>query len=485
MQNNIFYAVCFGFIFGVLLRSFVFVNFYFTLFLILISLVVIFYFSLVKYLWGIVGGIFILFFCLGIFRFNLVEEFPSKIFESKVNKKVSFIGKVVDNPIITENNQKLIIEIYDKEKIKILAITNFDNSYIYGDKVNIFGKLEKPENFTNDNGKFFDYINYLKKDGIFYIINYANVSIISRGNGNFLKSFLFSIKEKFLEKINIIQYPENLLLGGLILGEKSTFNESLKNNFIKTGTVHIIALSGYNITIISEWIMKFLNFWKFLPNNFSINFGIFSIFLFVLMTGASSTAIRAGIMAILVLIARLTGRNYDVLRALILAGVFMILINPLVLVFDISFQLSFMSTIALIFFTPKIEKYFMWVTKSFGLRDIVSVTFAVYIFVLPFILYKMGNLSFVALPANILILPFIPMTMFFGFVTGFLGLIWYEFSVPFSFISYLFLHYELSVINFFAQMSFASILISDFPFILVILIYVYFFYLLFCKSFNL
>jgi competence protein ComEC len=181
-------------------------------------------------------------------------------------------------------------------------------------------------------------------------------------------------------------------------------------------------------------------------------------------------------------VARATGRNYDVARALILAGVFMILLNPFVLVYDVSFQLSFIATVAVIFFSPKIEKYFLWVTPCLGLRDIISVTCAAYIFVMPFILYKMGNLSLVALPANVLILPFIPFTMILGFLTGFAGVIWYILAIPLGYLSYFFLHYELSVISFFSNMPFAALSIPDFPFIFVLLIYIYFIYRLFGKS---
>jgi len=312
------------------------------------------------------------------------------------------------------------------------------------------------------------------------VMSYPSVEIISRGNGNFIKNALFFIKEKFLEKMNFaIQSPENLLMGGLILGEKSAFSQELRQDFVDTGTIHIVALSGYNITIVAEWFMKLFTF---LPKNLGIGMGILAILLFVLMTGGSSTAVRAGIMAILALIARATGRNYAVARALILAGIFMIFLNPFVLVYDVSFQLSFIATIAVIFFAPRIEKYFMWVTESFKLRDIISVTCAAYIFVLPFILYKMGNLSLVALPANILILPFIPFTMLLGFFTSFLGVIWYGLAVPLGFISYLILHYELSVINFLANFQFASLSIPNFPLILTILIYMYFIYILFGRS---
>src|SRR3989344_762027 len=469
MRDRIFYSICFGFILGVLLRSFLFFNFYFVLFILLLAGALLLYFSLLKnfsalkYRWDIISVIFILTFCLGIFRFHIADRPAPQVVSTK--------GEIVDEPDIRENNQKLVIK---TKETKILVTTSVGNNYSYGDEVVFKGKLEKPQNFITDQGKEFDYVNYLRKDGIFYVMNYPEIKIISQGNGNFIKSILFSIKNKFLEKINLsIRSPENLLMGGLILGEKASFSEELRKSFIDTGTIHIVALSGYNITIVAEWFMKLFSF---LPINFGISAGILAILLFVLMTGGASTAIRAGIMATLVLYARASGRNYDVARALLFAGVIMILINPFVLAYDVSFQLSFIATIALIFFTPKVEKYFLWVPKHFKLRDIVSVTFAVYIFVLPFILYKMGNLSLVALPANVLILPFIPLTMILGFLTGLFGVINYFFSVPFGYISYLILHYELGVINFFSQIPFASLIIPDFPFWLTLLIYAYFFY---------
>lgn len=482
MQDRIFYGVCFGFVFGVLLRSFIFVNFYLALLFSLIAFALFLFFSLIsKNNLGILFSIFIFTFCLGVFRFNMVDVPNPILFENQVGQKVNFKGEIVDEITIKENNQQLIVEIKKEEqKIKILISTNLDINYKYGDEINFSGKLQKPENFITDQGKVFDYVNYLRKDGILYVVNYANIDIISRGNGNLIKNALFFVKEKFLEKMNfVINSPENLLMGGLILGEKSSFSQELRQSFVDTGTIHIVALSGYNVTIVAEWIMKLF---YFLPQNLGFGMGIFIILLFVLMTGGSSTAIRAGIMATLVLVARATGRNYDVARALILTGVFMILINPFVLVYDVSFQLSFLATVAVIFFAPKIEKYFMLVTNRFQLRDIVSVTVAVYIFVAPFILYEMGNFSLVALPANILILPFIPFTMMLGFLTGFFGFIHYVLSVPLGYVSYLFLHYELGVINFFSNLPFTAFSFPNFPFFLTLLIYTYFIYKLFGRN---
>ncbi len=479
MRDRIFYSICFGFVFGVLLRSFVFINIYFAIFFAALSAIFILFFTVIsKRNFGIIFSVFILTFSFGIFRFHLADK-SAPIFP--IEAKVSFSGILIDEPDIRENNQKLNIEVdIGEEKTKILATVGFEENFKYGDEVKFLGKLQKPQNFLTDTGKEFDYINYLRKDGILYISSYPEIEIVSRRHGNFIKRFLFSAKEKFLAKMNFaIPEPESLLMGGLILGEKSAFSEELREDFVRTGTIHIVALSGYNVTIVAEWFMKLFSF---LPFMWSIGAGIFAILLFVLMTGGSSTALRAGIMATLALVARATGRNYDVARALALAGVLMIIFNPFVLVYDVSFQLSFIATVAVIFLAPKIEKHFTWITERFGLRDIVSVTCAAYIFVLPFILYKMGNLSLVALPANILVLPFIPITMVFGFLTGFFGLIWNMLALPFGYISYLLLHYELGIIQFLSNIPFASFSVSNFPLTITILIYVYFAYRLFGKD---
>ena len=478
MRDRIFYSICFGFILGVLLRSLVFVNVYFVIFLLALSFIIFIFTYFSKLKWGLIISVFVFFLSLGFLRFNIADAPVPKALEEQVGQKVSFLGEIVNEPDIRENNQKLTVLV--DSGVKILLSTSFGQDFKYGDEISFTGKLQKPENFTTDQGKEFDYVNYLRKDGIFYIMNYANVEIVSHGHGNKIKGALFYVKEKFLEQISFaISSPENLLMGGLILGEKALFSEDLRQQFIDTGTIHIVALSGYNVTIIAEWIMKLF---AFLPQNISIGIGMLAILLFVVMAGGQSTAIRAGAMAVLALVARATGRNYDVARALLLAGVLMILFNPFVLVFDVSFQLSFIATVAVIFFTPKVEPYFQWVTTSFKLRDIISVSFAAYIFVLPFVLYKMGNLSLVALPANILVLPFIPFTMLFGFITGFLGIIYYVLAIPTGFISYLLLHYELRVIDFLADLPYAAFSIPDFPLIFTLAIYAYFIYMLFGRS---
>ena len=488
MRDKIFYISCLGFIFGVLLRSFLFIDFYITILVLSLAFVLLIYFTLLskninKNVWAIVFFCFIFTFSLGVMRFHIrdVANFKAEqVLAGSIDQKIELKGIVVDDPVNTSKNTKLIVKLNEHKDIRILVSMSLDDSIKYGDEVSFKGKLELPENFITDTGKEFDYVNYLKKDEIYFLVSFANVEVLSEGHGNFIKKHLFDFKNSFLEKINYaITPPESNLMAGLILGERANFSKEEREAFIRTGTIHIIALSGYNITIVAEWFMKLF---KFLPVNLGLGMGMLAIILFVIMTGGASTGVRAGIMATLVLVARATGRTYDVGRALILAGIFMIIFNPMILVFDVSFQLSFIATVAVIFLTPRLEKYFIWVTPRFGMRDIISVTFSAYIFVLPFILYKMGNLSLVALPANILVLPFIPFTMLIGFITGGLGFISSFLSLVSGYVSYLFLHYELSVINFLSNLSFASYTIKNFPLVLVILIYAYFMYFLFGKS---
>ncbi len=482
MQDRIFYAGCFGFAAGVLLRSFFEVDFYFNFLFGVISFALFLILLLLKNKWGIILFVFIFCISIGILRFEIRDSYLIKPVSSEEGVEGVLEGKLVDAPDIRESNQKLTLETELSGLVyKVLITTNFSQEFKYGDMIKVQGGMKVPENFITDQGKEFDYVNYLKKDGILYIMNYPEIEIISRGHGNTIRSALFAIKDKMLGAVNSSIYaPENLLMGGLILGERSPFSQELREDFITTGTIHIVALSGYNITIVAEWFMKF--FGLFLSQITAIWMGILSILLFVLMTGASSTAVRAGVMATLALVARATGRNYDVARALVLAGVIMLLFNPYLLVYDVSFQLSFIATIAIIFLTPKVEKYFTWVTASFKLRETITLTFAAYIFVLPFILYKMGNLSLVALPANILILPFIPFTMGLGFLTSLLGAIWGPLGVPAGLIAYVFLHYELWVIEIFSKIPFASLAIPSFPLVLTLLIYALFIYKLFGRN---
>jgi competence protein ComEC len=140
----------------------------------------------------------------------------------------------------------------------------------------------------------------------------------------------------------------------------------------------------------------------------------------------------------------------------------MVAISPKILVFDISFQLSFLATVGIIYATPVIERLFQWLTNKIHIRDIVVTTLSTQLFVSPFILYAMGTFSIVSLPANLLVLPLVPIAMFLGLIVGVLGLISQALSTPFSFVVYFILHFQLSVAKFFGNLKIATITIEPF-----------------------
>ena len=162
-------------------------------------------------------------------------------------------------------------------------------------------------------------------------------------------------------------------------------------------------------------------------------------------------------------------------RVFFIAGFFMLLHNPKILVFDVSFQLSFLATVGLIYFSPLIEPKVKWVTEKWKLREIVVATISTQIFVLPFLLYKTGLFSVVSLPVNLLILTAIPATMLLGFLAGTSAFVSAALATPFAWGAYTLLAYELGVVEWFARLPFASITLAAFPSWLAILVYLFYF----------
>jgi competence protein ComEC len=471
MNQNWLYVFIGGFAAGALFRSFFDFGFSFSLFIIALSAALFFlYFLLGKDKKVFLASLFILSAGLGILRFDIADlNKGNPVLDEIVGQEVVLEGVIVDEPDERENNTKLIVNFTDTDS-KAIITADIHPRFSYGDKMLIKGELLKPKNFTDEEGGIFDYVSYLEKDDIFYQMFYPQLELVSSGHGNPVKRALFSFKNSFLENVGrIIPDPQASLLGGLVVGAKQSLGEKLQEDFRKTGIIHIVVLSGYNVTIVAEAIMRFFSF---LPFALKTSFGAIAIIFFAVMTGASATIVRASMMALLVLLARASGRTYAITRALFLAGFFMLLHNPKILVFDSSFQLSFMATVGLIYLAPKIEHHFHLVPTKWQLREFAVATVATQIFVLPMILYKMGTLSLVALPVNLLVLMFVPITMLFGFITGILGFVSAILSLPFAFFTHALLTYQLKVVDIFASLPFSSLEINYFPIWIALLVYV-------------
>lgn len=404
-------------------------------------------------------------------RFWFVFHNDRENFIDKYSKQnVEIYGYISDEPQIKDFSQSFTIktEKINEDSIEtyIRIQTDRYKEYEYGQKMKLNGKLSVPFNFHSNGGRTFDYTNYLLKDGIFFIMRNPNIEIISSDSNGFVSKNLFKIKQKFLENIKkVLGEPHAALAGGLVVGEKSALGKDLIDDFRKAGLIHIVVLSGYNITIVAESIRRML---AFLPRTVGIGLGGIGILAFGILVGGGATVVRSCIMAIIALSATLLRKNYNVGRALCIAAAIMLIQNPLILLYDPSFQLSFLATLGLITLSSPIEKKLLFITEKFGIRGLIASTLATQIFVSPYILYMMGQLSIIGVIVNILVLPIIPLTMLFVFLTGAFGFISYFMSQIMAWISHILLAYELFMVRFFAHLPFAYIELPKFSFWIVI-----------------
>jgi competence protein ComEC len=193
------------------------------------------------------------------------------------------------------------------------------------------------------------------------------------------------------------------------------------------------------------------------------------------MTGASSSVVRAAIMVMLVLAAPLLGRHAKSINILVLTAFVMILFNPLILRYDLGFALSFLSISGLILLSPLIIKKFekgKLAKTPAAVKSPLIETISAQVFAFPLILYSFSRVSIIAPLTNVLILPFIPLTMLLGFVAAILGMISRFLGEIFAYFPFFFLKYMIVVVKSCSKIPFASIEVNKFPVILTILIYI-------------
>ncbi len=415
---------------------------------------------------------------LGVVRYDVaVRHERTALAEMHLGEEVVIEG-VVDREVDARARTAQLsvrVEALNGESVdtRVLVVTERFPEFFYGDRVRVRGSLERPEAFETDLGRTFNYPGYLAARGIRYVMPFAGVERVGAAEGNAVLSTLLATKGAFMRALeSVLPEPYAGLGEGLLLGVKRALGADLEEVFRVTGIIHIVVLSGYNVTIVAEAIMRVLA--RFFRVRTRVIFGIAAIAAFALTAGLSATVLRASLMAVLVLAARATGRIYDVMRALMLAGTAMLLVNPMLLVFDPGFQLSFLATVGLIVLAPLIEAHLSWVPTRLQIREFLTATIATQLFVLPLLLYSIGQFSLVSVVVNVLVLPAVPAAMLMTFLTGVIGLASTTLALPVGFGAYLFLRYIIEVAEWFAGIPYAAFVVPAFPFWVVIVAYALF-----------
>ncbi len=230
----------------------------------------------------------------------------------------------------------------------------------YGDEIIVEGKLYRPFNFSTEKENKFSYRDYLDRKGIKFLLSVkkdGSIEVLRSGQGNFLQAASFRLKEKLSLLFKEHLSPnESAIMTAIILGDRYEIPRHVMDLFTLTGTVHILAISGQNIGIVAFLVYLLL---MVVPMSRRMRFVFTIIFLifYAFLTGAQPSVVRATIMAVVLLAGFLVEREADVINSLALAALIILIINPLNL-FDVGFELSFASVLAIVWLYPRIFSQF-------------------------------------------------------------------------------------------------------------------------------
>lgn len=391
-------------------------------------------------------------------------------------------GRIVSVPSVTDDGKVKFFLAADKAfgksvKAKIFITVGDGDSLSgelnIGEKVSVSGRLRRP--FSATNPSQFDYSAYLKNFNVFTVMysDAADVKIM-QDNPEFRWRFLRGLNNTRDRVLKVhskyLKSPNLEILGGIVFGDDAVSTpEYIKNSFINSGLLHILAASGMNVAFIyTFWffILKFLGI-PFKPRVIS---GMLVVILYTFMTGLGPSVIRAALMLLFVLGGKLIDRDAHSVSLLSFVAVLMLIYNP-AYINDVSFQLSFLVTFGLLttanITAQKLEKIPNWIKVP------VLIPLVAQIWVAPVQMFYFNTFSLYSVFANISTVSLLSVISFGGFVSSVIAM-FQPFADTICNIFDFFLNYLLNILvfvsNFFANLKY-SLLQTTHPHIIQLLLY--------------
>jgi len=391
---------------------------------------------------SILPAVLILAFSCGAVRYQIsLPDFSDPHFLTHYldrGKPVRIQGLIVGFPDVQDDSQNLILETSlirlnsDQPWItlsgRILARVHPIYSVQYGDRVSLTGYLNSPPE-----GEDFSYREYLERKGIYGMVNDPELVRLNRGGGTLMLRWIYGLRENLLDLVyRIWPDPEASLLAGILLGIESGIPVRVEEAFRQTGTSHIIAISGFNITIVAGLVTRLAGR-VFNPRRGALVAAV-GIALYTLLVGADPAVVRAALMGGMSLFAQQVGRRQHGLIAVSLASLLMAVHNPQI-PWDLSFQLSLSATLGLIFYADPITNGFVQICSRFirpglvarlsePISEYILITFAAQLTTFPVMVFHFRTFSLSTFLANPVILPVQPPIMILGGLALILGGIW-------------------------------------------------------------
>jgi len=327
-----------------------------------------------------------------------------------------------------------------------------NSTYRYGDSLTIKGKLETPPSIDG-----FDYETYLSNQGIFSITYSPEVTFVSKARGFKPLALVYQLRESISRSLaQTLPEPQASLAQGIILGLRGNIPADVENQFIRTGTAHLLAISGINLTIMAGMLISAGVAVFGRRHHIYAWLAIFTIWFYALITGFQPPVVRAAVMASIFLVAELLGRQRSSIVSLIMAATLMVSFSPQ-LVHDASFQLTIMSMVGMVLVAPPLQSLSKrgietTLPGKFGeyfvpVADSLIISLCAIITVLPLIAYYFGIVSWIGPIATLLTVAPMPAIIVAGSACGILGIFVLPLSQLIAWFVWLLLSYVLLIVK--------------------------------------
>lgn len=279
-----------------------------------------------------------------------------------------------------------------------IKLSGFGEYMIYkGDRVVVQGKL------------------YQTRGGRQGQMSYATIKTVQKDSG-----WINTLRRRFAAGVqNALPEPAASFGLGLIIGQRSTIAQEVSTQLATVGLTHLVAVSGYNLTIIVQAARRAT---KRGSKYQSLLLATVLIFLFLLITGMSASIVRAAIVSMLSLLAWYYGRTFKPVLLIALTAVITALWNPLYVWGDISWYLSFLAFFGVLVIAPAIMRKFYGDREPKLLQAVLIETFSAQIMTVPYILFIFQQISAVAIISNLIVVPMVPLAMLMALIAGLAGM---------------------------------------------------------------
>ncbi len=373
-------------------------------------------------------------------RAEAIESMPESVMNGTILQKWENVTGVVK------------INVYPTKQEEVTKESNFVlNELKYGDSLELIGTISIPS--TSRNSGQFDYKQYLRRqnprvDAVVSVVSISNIKTLSEGHGNSFYAFAYGLKKKLSTVLeNNIKKRSRPLISSILLGNRDKVPENLIDGFLKTGTIHFLAISGLHVGILVVSLHYLLRLLRFNTKCIALII-ILIVFLYAAITGMKPPILRAGIMVATYYGAFIINRRWDLSNSIAAAVFLILLINPSDL-FNVGFQFSILAVLGIVFTSNRFENFFwkstllverlqvkeernqVWFQIKIYCRKTFCVSMGAWIAVMPLIMYYFHIVTPLNVLLNIIIFPLVWLILVGGFIVLITGLVSSVLATPF------------------------------------------------------